>query len=106
MPPAAKAKRLSMPSLRRVAVGGGIGIAVLILIPYAIAPFYRFIDPISTPMLWRWATAARVARDRVPLGRIAPPLPLAVIVAEDATFCRNFGIDLGAMREALEASED
>ena len=27
-----------------------------------IAPFYRFIDPVSTPMLWRWATGSRVER--------------------------------------------
>jgi monofunctional biosynthetic peptidoglycan transglycosylase len=107
MPPAAKkAKRSSMPSLRRIAVGGAIVIAVLILIPYAIAPFYRVIDPVSTLMLWRWATRARVERVWVPIDRIAPALPLAVIGAEDGTFCRNRGIDLGAMREALEQFDD
>jgi monofunctional glycosyltransferase len=94
------------PQLRRLAVSVAIVVVVLILIPYAIAPFYRFVDPVSTPMLWRWATGGRVARDVVPLGRFAPALPLAVIVAEDGTFCRNHGIDLGAMREAMEQSEE
>jgi monofunctional glycosyltransferase len=106
MPPAAKAKRSSMPSLRRMAVGGAIVIAVLILIPYLITPFYRFVDPVSTPMLWRWATGARVERVWLPLDRISPVLPLAVIGAEDGTFCHNRGIDLGAMREALEQYDD
>jgi monofunctional biosynthetic peptidoglycan transglycosylase len=106
MPPAAKAKRSSMPSLRRMAVGGAIIIAVLIVIPYVIAPLYRVVDPVSTLMLWRWATGARVERVWVPLDRISPALPLAVIVAEDGTFCRNRGIDLGAMREALEQYDD
>jgi monofunctional glycosyltransferase len=106
MPPAAKAKRSSMPSLRRMAVGGAIVIAVLIVIPYVIAPLYRVVDPVSTLMLWRWATGARVERVWVPLDRISPALPLAVIVAEDGTFCRNRGIDLGAMREALEQYDD
>jgi monofunctional biosynthetic peptidoglycan transglycosylase len=106
MPPAAKAKRSSMPSLRRVAVVGAIVIAVLILIPYAIAPFYRFINPVSTLMLWRWATGARVERGWLPLDRVSPTLPLAVIGAEDGTFCHNRGIDLGAMREALEQYDD
>jgi len=92
--------------LRRLAVFLATAVVVLILAPYAIAPFYRVIDPVSTPMLWRWATGARVERDAVPLDRIAPALPLAVIVAEDGSFCRNHGIDLGAMREALQQSDD
>jgi monofunctional biosynthetic peptidoglycan transglycosylase len=81
-------------------------VMVLLLAPYLIAPFYRFVDPVSTPMLWRWATGARVERMVVPLKSIAPALPLAVIVAEDASFCHNRGIDLGAMREALEQYDD
>jgi len=78
--------------------------AVLVLMPYAIAPLYRFFDPVSTLMVWRWATGARVERLVVPLNRISPALPLTVIVAEDGSFCRNHGIDLGAMREALRQS--
>jgi monofunctional biosynthetic peptidoglycan transglycosylase len=81
-------------------------VLVLVLLPYAIAPLYRFIDPVSTPMLWRRATGARVERIVAPLNRIAPALPLAVIVAEDGSFCHNHGIDLGAMREVLERSDD
>jgi len=81
-------------------------ILVLLLLPYLIVPLYRFVPPVSTPMLWRWATGGRVERIVVPLGRIAPTLPLAVIVAEDGSFCRNHGIDLGAMREALEQADE
>jgi monofunctional biosynthetic peptidoglycan transglycosylase len=81
-----------------------IATAVLVLVPYAIAPFYRFVDPVSTPMLWRFTVGARVVRDFVPLSHISPALPIAVIVAEDGSFCRNPGIDLGAMREALRHS--
>jgi monofunctional biosynthetic peptidoglycan transglycosylase len=106
MPPAAKAKRSSMPSLRRVAAVVAIVIAVLVLIPDVIAPLYRVIDPVSTLMLWRWATGARVERVWLPLDRVSPALPLAVIGAEDGTFCHNRGIDLGAMREALEQYDD
>jgi monofunctional glycosyltransferase len=91
---------------RRVAVFCVTVIALLIIAPYAIAPFYRFIDPVSTPMLWRWATGARVKRITVPLTHVSSALPVAVIVAEDGTFCHNRGIDLGAMREALRQSGD
>jgi monofunctional glycosyltransferase len=92
--------------LRRIFTLLVIAAAVLVLIPYAIAPFYRVIDPVSTPMLWRWATGQRVERIFLPLNHISPALPLAVIVAEDGTFCHNRGIDLGAMREALRQSGD
>ena len=92
--------------LRRIAVILAIVAGVLVLIPYAIAPFYRFIDPVSMPMLWRYATGARVERIDVPLSRISPALRLAVIVAEDGSFCRNPGIDLGEIRAALEQSND
>jgi monofunctional glycosyltransferase len=106
MPAAAKAKRVPIPSLRRIAIGVAAVVIVFLAAPYLIAPFYRFVDPVSTPMLWRWAIGARVERVWVPLDRISPALPLAVIGAEDGTFCHNRGIDLGAMREALEQYDD
>src|SRR6516164_7910786 len=82
-----------------------LALAVL-LIPYVIALLYRFVDPVSTPMLWRWATGKRVVRIVVPLNHIAPSLRLAVIIAEDGSFCRNRGIDLGAIREAMQQSDE
>jgi monofunctional glycosyltransferase len=82
-----------------------VALAVLLL-PYLIVPLYRFVMPVSMPMLYRWTTGARVERRVVPLKNIAPALPLAVIVAEDGSFCRNRGIDLGAMREALRQADD
>jgi len=80
--------------------------AFAVLLPYLMAPLYRFLDPVSTPMLWRFATGARVERSFVPLSRMAPILPLTVIMAEDGSFCRNHGIDLSAMREALHEADD
>jgi len=91
---------------QRLALLVVIAAAVLVLVPYAVAPFYRAVDPVSMPMLWRFATGVRFERIVVPLTRISPALPLAVIVAEDGSFCRNHGIDLGAMREALKKTEE
>jgi monofunctional biosynthetic peptidoglycan transglycosylase len=94
-------------SWRRIVLALVIAVLIVLLLPYAIAPLYRFGQPVSTPMLWRWATGGRVERIFVPLGRIAPVLPLTVILAEDGGFCRNRGVDLGAMRDAmLEADDD
>ncbi len=100
-------RAISIPSgLRRALFALAIIVLLLLALPYLIAPLYRFVQPVSTPMLWRWATGKRVERIAVPIGRIAATLPIAVIVAEDGTFCRNRGIDLGALREAVEEADD
>jgi monofunctional biosynthetic peptidoglycan transglycosylase len=92
--------------VRRLARTIAIIVVILVLAPYAIAPIYRFVDPVSMPMLWRRIAGQRVERIVVPLDHISPALALAVIVAEDGSFCRNRGIDLGAIREAMKQSGD
>jgi monofunctional biosynthetic peptidoglycan transglycosylase len=91
--------------VRRIAVLIAALAVAVVLIPYAIAPFYRFIDPVSTPMLWRKLTGGRVIHSFVPLDRMSLALPITVIMAEDGSFCRNRGIDLGAMREAMRQTK-
>lgn len=92
--------------LRRLVAILAIAAAALLILPYAIVPFYRFVMPISLPMVWRFATGAPVERIVVPLARISPALRLTVIAAEDGSFCHNPGIDLGEIRQALEQSND
>src|SRR3954464_9316056 len=81
-------------------------ILVVLLLPYLIAPLYRVIDPVSTLMLWRRVTGARVERTWTPLGAIAPTLPRAVMAAEDGRFCTHHGVDLGELRAAIEDADD
>jgi len=83
-----------------------MALAVLVLLPYLLAPLYRVIDPVSTPMIARWLLGKRVERTVVPLGRIAPVLPRTVIASEDARFCSHHGVDLAELREALEDADD
>src|SRR5262245_62174773 len=83
-----------------------IALAVVLLLPYLIVPLYRVFDPVSTLMLWRWATGARVVRSKVPLERIAPVLPATVVASEDARFCSHRGVDWMEIREALEDADD
>src|ERR1051325_2735366 len=80
-------------------------LVVLLLLPYLIVLVYLLVPPVSMPMLWRWATGQRVERMWVPLPEIAPALPLAVIVAEDARFCQHRGVDIRALREAIEDAD-
>lgn len=102
---AARSSPLPVP-LRRLLFALAAIIIVALALPYLLTPLYRVVDPVSMPMLWRWATGARVERSFVPLPRIAPILPLTVIMAEDGGFCYNRGVDFGAMREALQQADD
>src|SRR4249919_348719 len=83
-----------------------IVVLILIVLPYLIAPLYRFIDPVSTTMVWRWMRGQRVERAVVPLDRMSPSLPRAVISAEDGSFCTHHGIDWRGMREAFYEADD
>ena len=67
---------------------------------------YRFMPPVSTLMLARWATLRPVERITTPLDGIAPSLAAAVIASEDARFCAHRGVDWGALREVIEDAEE
>ena len=43
-----------------------LALVIVILIPYLLVPLYRVVDPVSTLMVWRWATGARSGRVRCP----------------------------------------
>jgi monofunctional biosynthetic peptidoglycan transglycosylase len=81
-------------------------VLLLVLAPYAITPFYAVTRPVSTVMLWRSVSGARMERQYVPLARISPALPLAVIVAEDGRFCSHHGVDFAEIRDALADADD
>lgn len=92
-----------LPLWLRVALGI---LLILVLIPYALTPLYRVVDPPSTLMLWRSLTGQRVAQSWVPLGAVAPVLPLTVIMSEDGRFCWHHGVDFRELRAAIEDAED
>lgn len=75
-----------------------VGAAALIFV-------YRFVPPVSTLMLARWLQGETVERRYVPLDRISDLLQVAVIVSEDARFCRHSGVDWGALREVIDEAD-
>ena len=102
-------KRLGMgnrPRLRRGLRVLMIALLALVLLPYALTPIYAVVDPVSTAMLGRRMSGARVERHPVPLSRISPALPLTVIIAEDGRFCSHHGVDLTEIREAIAEADD
>jgi monofunctional biosynthetic peptidoglycan transglycosylase len=87
----------------RLAIASVLAAIVAILV---LGVVYRFVPPVSTLMLGRWATFQPVDRIYVPLSAIAPSLPAAVVTSEDARFCDHGGIDWGALREVVEDADD
>lgn len=66
-----------------------------------------FLPPISTLMIARVVSLQPVARTYVPLEKISPHLPRAVIAAEDGKFCQHAGVDWKAFGKVVEDySED
>jgi monofunctional biosynthetic peptidoglycan transglycosylase len=97
---------LRLPHMPRPLRAAGFAVLVLLLLPYAITPFYAFGEPVSTAILWRRIAGERVERVYVSLPRISPNLPLAVIVAEDGRFCSHYGVDLAEIRDAINQADD
>jgi monofunctional biosynthetic peptidoglycan transglycosylase len=83
-----------------------VAVLAVLLLPYALTPLYRVIDPVSTVMLGRWLTGKRVDRTVVPMERIAAVLPRSVIASEDARFCVHRGIDWTELQAALDDADD
>jgi monofunctional glycosyltransferase len=90
----------------RVARSLSIILLVVLLLPYLVAPLYRAGHPVSTMMAWRWLKGASMSRHWIDFTAISPYLPRSVVVAEDAHFCKHHGIDLGALREALQDAQE
>jgi monofunctional biosynthetic peptidoglycan transglycosylase len=105
MPPAPSPPRRRGRAFR-VVRALALAILILLLVPYLLVPLYRFVDPVSTAMLWRWLTGARVVRSATPIERMVEILPRTVIVAEDGRFCFHRGIDWGGLRAAFREADD
>lgn len=83
-----------------------LALLALLTIPYLLTPVYLAVNPVSTPMLWRWLRGFPVEHQYVPLRDMAETLPLAVLVAEDARFCSHAGVDWTELQEAIEEADD
>lgn len=81
-------------------------VLVLMLLPYGLVLLYRFVNPVSTLMVWRWLQGQRVERSFLPLQQMAPILPITVIIAEDGRYCSHRGVDFQELRGIVEDAED
>jgi monofunctional biosynthetic peptidoglycan transglycosylase len=79
---------------------------VLVALPYLLVPIYRFVTPVSTLMVARWVTGRNVVRTTMPIERLAPILPVSVLVAEDDRFCSHHGIDWQEIHTVIAQADD
>jgi monofunctional glycosyltransferase len=99
-------KKPGVARVRRLLRAVAIVVVAVLLLPYVLTPLYAVVNPVSTVMLGRYLRGARVERNYIPIGRVSPTVPLAVIVAEDGRFCSHHGVDLTEIREAIAESDD
>jgi monofunctional glycosyltransferase len=86
------------PWLRRVGWGLLILFAALLLSVIA----FRFVNPPITPvMIAVRLSGTPLQRQWIKLEEMSPNLPLAVIASEDGQFCNHWGVDWGAVRDAV-----
>jgi monofunctional biosynthetic peptidoglycan transglycosylase len=82
-------------------------VVIWLAAPYPLMLIYRFIDPPISAMMLRNALLGRgLDQSWVDFQDISPHLARAVVISEDAVFCRHAGVDWGAVSEALEDLED
>jgi monofunctional biosynthetic peptidoglycan transglycosylase len=66
---------------------------------------FRFVNPpITSVMVLNKLMGGGARQTWVPLDDISRQLPLAVIASEDGQFCRHWGVDLAAIRDAIKES--
>jgi len=95
-----RTKRRQMHSWLRRAVRILVWIAAAVLLSIVV---FRFVNPPTTSvMALSQLRGATVHQRWVPLEQISPELARAVIASEDGRFCVHWGVDWGAVREAIK----
>lgn len=77
-------------------------LCVLIVLPFLALPLYRFIDPVSVPMLVRYITLRPVSRDWLTMDQLSDRLKASVLMSEDGQFCEHNGVDWPAMKMVVD----
>lgn len=81
-------------------------LCVLIILPFIALPLYRFINPVSVPMLVRYVTWQPVAREWLTMDELSDRLKASVLMSEDGQFCEHNGVDWPAMKMIVDDFRD
>lgn len=87
--------------LRRWGLRGLLAVAAVAL---AMVVVYRFVNPPTTFYMWSEGRrlGAPVDQTWTPMSEIAPVMARSAVAAEDANFCRHWGFDMQAIRQAMD----
>ncbi len=92
--------RRALRPVRRVLVWGVAGIAGFVLVWTLL---YALINPPTNAYMFSESRRlGGVQQDWVPMDRIAPVMARSAVAAEDANFCLHWGLDVNAIRDAME----
>lgn len=92
--------RKRLVRLRRWALRGSAGIVGATLF---FVVLFAFVNPPVTPyQLGQRLALGALQKDWMPIEDMAPVVPRSVVAAEDANFCLHWGLDVRAIRVALE----
>lgn len=76
----------------------------LVLVVALVIVSLRWINPpLNYYQASEWWRLGSFDRDWVAIEEIAPVMARAVVAAEDANFCRHWGVDLDAVRDVIES---
>ena len=86
-------------SLRRA-----ISIALIVLagLFFLATVVFRALAPMSPVAVAELLGGPKIDRSWLPLGKMSSDLPRAVIASEDGRFCDHWGVDWGAVRDAIK----
>lgn len=110
--PSAAASQATGWRARYPRLARGLRIAVIVAAAYLVAPYplivlYSVFDPPVSALMLRNLFAGRgINYEWVDFENISPNLARAAVIAEDARFCRHYGVDWSAVSEALEDVEE
>ncbi len=85
---------------RRLILRAILGLAVLVLV---LAVLFTVVNPPTTYTIWSESRRlGGVEHDWVAMEAIAPVMAQSAVAAEDANFCLHWGIDVAAVRQAID----
>ncbi len=85
---------------------GTRALAVLMLVAVALGLTWRIFNPPTTFYMWQESRRlGGVNQTWVPMAQIAPVMARSAVAAEDANFCNHWGLDVDAIRQAIEEGQ-
>jgi monofunctional glycosyltransferase len=93
----------SVPKCKRHPLTRAVSVASVFLAGLFVATvIFRMTNPISPIGVAEMLGASSTKRGWLPLEKISPDLPLAVIASEDGRFCNHWGVDWAAVWDAIK----